>query len=154
MRKRLTCARERGSAAVEFALVLPILVMILMGIIDFGMVTNAQAIAANAARDGARVASLGGSSSDACQAALSASKSLVGFTSTGDCSTSMPAVAIACKTAAGAACAGSYDTSREIGGMVIVTVTYTYRWISPAVFGLPGQSTISQQAFMRIETTS
>ncbi len=154
MRKLLGRARERGAAAVEFALVLPVLVMIMMGIIDFGMVTNAQAIVANAARDGARAASMGANSSTSCVAAVKAASTLLGFSNTGNCATSVPSVTVTCLDASGLACASSFDTSREVGGTAVVSVTYTYKWVSPAIFGLPGQTTITKQAFMRIETLS
>lgn len=154
MRKLLDRARERGAAAVEFALVLPVLVIIMMGIIDFGMVTNAQAIVANAARDGARSASMGRDTATACLAAVKASSTLLGYSNTGDCSTSVPSVTVTCLNAGGSACVSTFDTSREVGGTAVVSVTYIYKWVSPAIFGLPGQTTITKQAYMRIETLS
>jgi Flp pilus assembly protein TadG len=51
-------ARERGAAAVEFALVLPILLFIVLGAIDWGHYFMVEQIAVNAAREGARVGSL------------------------------------------------------------------------------------------------
>jgi Flp pilus assembly protein TadG len=139
---------------VEFALVLPVLVMILLGIIDFGMVTNAQAIMGNAARDGARAASLGGTAGTACKAALKASTTLIGFSDTGSCSTSVPSVTVTCQKPDGANCSSAYDTSKEIGGTAVVTVSYVYKWVSPALFGMPGSTTITKSAYMRIEATS
>jgi Flp pilus assembly protein TadG len=47
---------EDGQATVEFALVLPILLMILCGIIDFGWLFYNQAMVNNACREGARFA--------------------------------------------------------------------------------------------------
>jgi len=52
-------ARDRGAAAVEFALLLPILLLIVFGIIDFGRALNAQITLTQAAREGARLAALG-----------------------------------------------------------------------------------------------
>ncbi|HXH13859.1 MAG TPA: TadE family protein [Alphaproteobacteria bacterium] len=46
--------REEGAAAVEFALVLPLLLMILFGIIEFGLVLFRQEVITNASREGAR----------------------------------------------------------------------------------------------------
>jgi len=46
--------RDRGAAAVEFALVLPLLVMILLGIAEFGYAFSIQAQVALAARVGVR----------------------------------------------------------------------------------------------------
>jgi hypothetical protein len=48
--------RTRGQALVEFALVLPILILILMGLFDFGRAVFAYNSLSNSARDGARVA--------------------------------------------------------------------------------------------------
>ena len=46
---------EKGQSLVEFALVLPVLMMILLGIIEFGWLFNAQITLTSAAREGARV---------------------------------------------------------------------------------------------------
>ena len=47
--------RDRGAAAVEFALILPILLLLIGGIIDFGNMYFHQIVLSNAARDGARL---------------------------------------------------------------------------------------------------
>lgn len=47
---------NRGVSAVEFALVLPLLLVILFGIIEFGLVLYNQAVITNASREGARYA--------------------------------------------------------------------------------------------------
>jgi Flp pilus assembly protein TadG len=52
-------ARDRGAAAVEFALVLPLLLLIIFGIIDSGRALSAQVILTGAAREGVRLAALG-----------------------------------------------------------------------------------------------
>ena len=46
--------RESGQALVEFALVLPILVLLLLGIVDFGRAWMTKQVVTNAAREGAR----------------------------------------------------------------------------------------------------
>jgi Flp pilus assembly protein TadG len=45
---------ERGVAAAEFALLLPALLLILLGIIEFGMIMYGREVVTNAAREGAR----------------------------------------------------------------------------------------------------
>jgi Flp pilus assembly protein TadG len=50
--------QSRGAAAVEFALVLPLLLMIVLGTIDWGWYFFVSQIVTNAAREGARVGSL------------------------------------------------------------------------------------------------
>lgn len=51
--------RERGAAAVEFALILPILLLLIGGIVDFGRAMFTQVIVTNSAREGARAAVVG-----------------------------------------------------------------------------------------------
>lgn len=49
---------ERGQAMVEFALVLPILILLLCGIIDFGWIFSNKIAADNASREAARYAAI------------------------------------------------------------------------------------------------
>ena len=53
---REKCRREDGQAMVEFALILPIFLLILCGIIDFGWLFYNQLSLNNACREGARYA--------------------------------------------------------------------------------------------------
>ena len=46
-------AQVRGQSLVEFALVLPLLILILLGILDLGRAFSAYIVITNAARDGA-----------------------------------------------------------------------------------------------------
>ena len=46
--------RERGDGLVEFALILPVLMLILIAILDFGRAVFAYSVVANCAREGAR----------------------------------------------------------------------------------------------------
>ncbi|MDT0167850.1 pilus assembly protein [Pseudarthrobacter sp. BRE9] len=48
-------AAERGAAAVEFAIVVPVLVALLLGIMEFSRAYNAQASLSAAAREAVRV---------------------------------------------------------------------------------------------------
>jgi Flp pilus assembly protein TadG len=50
---------ERGATLVEFALVSTMLLLLVMGIIEFGRVLNTYIIVTNGAREGARLAALG-----------------------------------------------------------------------------------------------
>lgn len=50
--------KERGAAAVEMAIILPLLLLILIGIIEFGRVLNVQVSLTQAAREGARYAAI------------------------------------------------------------------------------------------------
>lgn len=94
---------DRGAAAVELALVLPVLLMIIFGIIDFGRMLNAQVTLTEAAREGARAQVLGQSAPDRVTAAT----------------LGMSAVSTAVT-----ACAGA-DTD------AVVVVTHTFSFVTP-----------------------
>jgi Flp pilus assembly protein TadG len=51
---------EAGAELVEFALVLPLLLLVFGGIVDFGLLLQRQQVVTNAAREGARLAVLPG----------------------------------------------------------------------------------------------
>lgn len=51
--------KDRGAAAVEFGLLVPLLLLILLGIIDFGFMLHAKVTVTQAAREGARVEAIG-----------------------------------------------------------------------------------------------
>ncbi len=51
--------RRGGTSLVEFALVIPMLLSIVLGIIEFGLLERSTLVVANAAREGARAAALG-----------------------------------------------------------------------------------------------
>ena len=80
MRRRKS---ERGAAAVEFALVLPVLILLLFGIIEFGAAYNAQILVTNAAREATRTMAVTGVEADAIAAANDALNP-IGLTVTAD----------------------------------------------------------------------
>jgi Flp pilus assembly protein TadG len=49
---------EKGASAVEFAIVLPLLLAFVFGIIEFGLLLYDKAVITNASREGARTATL------------------------------------------------------------------------------------------------
>ncbi|MBC7263108.1 MAG: pilus assembly protein [Chloroflexi bacterium] len=54
--RRGRAVRQRGDSLVEFAIILPVLLLILMAILDFGRAAYVYNVVANAAREGARYA--------------------------------------------------------------------------------------------------
>src|SRR5258708_21234350 len=58
MSRRLFGSPDRGAAAVEFGIMLPLLLLLIFGIIDFGRALNAQITITQAAREGARLTAL------------------------------------------------------------------------------------------------
>ena len=101
---------ERGAAAVEFAILLPLLLMLVMGTIEFGRAYNAQITLTNAARDGVRVMAIANDPAGAKTAAKNAAASV---------STSIPTSDITLSTNA--------CTS---GAQVTVTIKYTLSTIT------------------------
>jgi Flp pilus assembly protein TadG len=119
MRKRVSPTSEQGQTMTEFAVVLPILVVLLFGIIQFGIAFNNYVVISDAARAAARKAAVSRQSSDPvgdCRnAALSAAYNL-DMTQTG----------------AGVTC--TFDPSMQPGTTVQVEVDYPY---SIDLFGIP-----------------
>jgi Flp pilus assembly protein TadG len=60
---------ERGAAAVEFALIATVLVMLLFGILEYGRVFSELEVLESAAREGARAASVHCGKAEGCTAA-------------------------------------------------------------------------------------
>lgn len=67
---------EWGQSLVEFAMVVPLLLLLVFGIIDFGRLLMNQVTLTNAVREGARIASVGGSSGDVTSRVESAAPGL------------------------------------------------------------------------------
>lgn len=79
--------RQDGAVAVEMALVLPILLLFVFGIIEFGILFNRYNSVAHAAREGVRRLSVG---ADAVTAESSAEGSAPELISEIDCTASTP----------------------------------------------------------------
>ncbi len=119
--------KDSGAAAVELALVLPILLLLVCGIIDFGRAYNARITLSNAARETVRVWALGGTQDEARAAASSAA---VGLTITNV----------------------SFDSTPEctFGSRTAITVTASFTYLTPLIAELsPGMSELSTDGVMR-----
>lgn len=69
-------ASERGAVAVEFALLAPVLVMILLGIMEFGRAYNAQLTLTDAARQAVRIMAIDNDPAAAKAAAINSARAL------------------------------------------------------------------------------
>ncbi|MBC9732260.1 TadE/TadG family type IV pilus assembly protein [Nocardioides marmotae] len=124
------CPRRRdgrGAAAVEFALVVPLLLFLVFGIIDFGWMLMKANLVNNAARDAARVASLSGTYEQVDQTVDS------GLAAAG-ISPSDVTVLITCTNGDGTTCDGSASSfaSRAVSGSTVtVTLSYDHPWLTP-----------------------
>src|SRR3954466_2892448 len=119
---------ERGAAAVEFALVVPMLVLLLFGVVEFGRAYFVQTTVSGAAREGVRVMALQNNATAARAAAVSAASTL-GVTS-------------AQVTVSPASCVSTPDAAVS----ATVTVTYPMTYVT----GLFGSSiTLTGKGVMR-----
>jgi len=73
---RRTRTDDEGAVVVELALILPLLLMLVFGIIAFGLGFNQKLVVTRAAREAARTMAITDSSSQATTAAYNASPSL------------------------------------------------------------------------------
>ncbi|RJP33486.1 MAG: pilus assembly protein [Candidatus Omnitrophota bacterium] len=71
MRRQNPIRNERGAATLEFAMVLPILLAFLFGIIEFGRIMTVSNLLTSSAREGARVAALPGATNAVVLAKIS-----------------------------------------------------------------------------------
>lgn len=127
---------ERGASAVEFALMMPLLLLLVFGMIDFGYAINRHAALSNAAREGVRVASLGGTPAEINGAVTEAfDQSDIG-------------VDISCTRTGGGACAIG---SAQAGDTAVVTVDYQTNWLTPVGGLFTDQMTLRKTSMMRIE---
>lgn len=115
---------SQGQSLVEFALVLPVFVLLLAGMIDFGLGLYSYMSLQSAAREGARLG-VTDCTRDDCATTVS---SRVTASSAG----LAPTVTVTCTSAAGATIACS---STVPGDSVTVTASYTYRMVWPLTFG-------------------
>ena len=54
MKTKMTIKNQKGASAVEFALIAPLLFVLLFGIVEFGLLLYNKAVITNACREGAR----------------------------------------------------------------------------------------------------
>ena len=147
---------QRGAVVVEFALIVPMLLLIVFGILDFGYMLNRNTIVSNASRDGARTASLDGSYADICTTVKSELQdSGISVPTACTATTGSTIIKIDCKKVDNTACnatSTTYDTLAVSGATAIVTITYTYTYITPLIGQLFGSTEVfTQTTQMRVE---
>jgi Flp pilus assembly protein TadG len=130
---------ERGAVAVEFALLMPVLLMMVAGMIDAGFAINRYTMLNNAAREGIRAASLGQSSTEV---------SAIVQNYLGDSRVAAASVSLTCLKPNGSACS-NWTSGKATGGTAILTITYSHDWVTP-VPGLMGSDRINLKKTMRM----
>jgi len=123
---------NKGQALVEFAIILPIILLLIMGIVQFGMMINSYLAIQYAAREGARAGIVGSTDSEiknlitADSPSLDSSKLTVTIT---------PAL-----------------SNRKSGDTLTVKISYSYNLTIPVISSIFKNSIIlSSQTSMRIE---
>jgi Flp pilus assembly protein TadG len=152
-----------GTAAVEFAIVAPILLMILGGLADFGLYMVGKSQLANALAQGAQYALLQGPSvsGTSIQSMVSNGASRAGVTATVAvsvtgpacyCTSGEPVALVTPSTALTASytCTGTCSgTGAALGAYVIITATYSYQPLMPLYSQLVN-ATVTETATIRL----
>ena len=137
-RQRPKSTRETGAAAVEFALILPILLVLVLGIAEMGRAFNIQVSLSEAAREAARYAAIHNAES--------------GYTHTSAQAVGIAAAPSVGLSASNVGVAFSTGSTCTTSGNAVVTVTYTTPWMTgfPALIpGMPANLSIQSKGVMR-----
>lgn len=128
----LRCRREeKGQALVESALVLPIILLLLLGMLELGRISNAYLVVIHAARHGARYAAVGATNAEIISKVHQASLPL-----------NPEAMLIAI----------SPQQARQAGSDVRVIVSYPLQLITPLAGSFfPNPLTVRGEITMRVE---
>lgn len=131
---------DSGAAAVEFALVLPILLTLVFGIVNFGIVFGQTLALNSAAREAARQGAVPGQTCAEVVGIGKASATSIAMTGTAVTATVTPCPG-------GDVCLGS-----TAGQAVAVTLRYTHAWPVPfLVPGVPSTYSITGHGEFRCE---
>lgn len=168
LRHRRDHAADTGASAVEFALVVPLLLLLVFGIIDFGIVFSQQLSLNNAVRQGAREAVAGGNTGQTTCADVVTNVRDASYALAMD--TSQIAVTVQTQSAAGVfypsgsqpcgttanptsstvVCQGSFQPGGN--DSIVVTATYVGKYVVPMpIPGFPSSVTLTSQAVYRCE---
>ncbi|MED1468699.1 TadE/TadG family type IV pilus assembly protein [Bacillus salipaludis] len=121
---------EKGQSLVEFALVLPLLIILLFGIIDFGRILHVYLTIDQAGREAARAASIGKTKSEAEQVAIDAGKSIKLTNPNGTVTVS----------------------TGSSGANATVTITYPITFLTPVIGSIVGSKlSLKDTTVMRVE---
>ena len=126
---------EQGQAIVEMALVLPILIMLIFGIVEFGRILNTNMIVTDLSREGARKGAVGGTDGEIVTTVLS--NAIAADLEQDDVSVNIIPAAV---------------SKRTRGTSVEVQVSYPVDIIAPVIGTITGDPYIvTSQTTMRVE---
>ena len=128
--------RQNGAATVEFAIILPMLVFLVFGIIEFGLMFYNKQILTNASREAARVAITGVTVSEVKQIVLDyCNGKLLNL----EGSINLSEVDI--------------DVPPPDGSDLSVAVSFDYNFLFSQIIGIINPITVSGRTIMRMEPT-
>jgi Flp pilus assembly protein TadG len=127
---RILMKSESGQSLVEFALIVPLLILLLFGIVDFGRIFHAYLTIDHAGREAARAASIG---KDDTQVKSTAVTDAVGISLTTDRVVISP------------------NGTRVSGNDVSITITYPITFLTPVIGSIVGPITLEDTTVMRVE---
>ncbi len=110
---------ERGTALVEFAIVVPMLLVLVLGIIDFGRMMAVAGGLAAAVRDGARMAATSSNPSDATQQSAIKSRVIGAFQPFGGAAIQTSNIAV--------------SLDNNAGNVTVAVTGYTYVPLTPVM---------------------
>ena len=141
------CRSEEGANLVEFALVLPLLLLVMLGIAEMGFMFQRYEVVTNAAREGARLAVLPGYGTSDVQARVTA------YVSSGRVPTTGANPNVQVEDVAIAVSGGRPPIGAK---RVTVTYTYTYQFLNilSAFFGSHAAVPLKAVSEMRSEAGS
>lgn len=113
---------EKGQSLVEYAMVLPLLLLLIFGIIDFGRYFHAYLTVDHAGREAARAASVGKNAVDA-----------------------------ALRNGTGIGLSSGQVQVSEAGGEAVVRIVYPITFVTPVIGSLVGPLQVDDTTVMRIE---
>lgn len=120
---------EKGQSLVEFALVIPLLVMILFGIVDFGRIFHTYLTLDHAGREAARAASIGKDDTTIKSVAVNDASSI-------NLTTDQVSIS---------------PSTRTSGSDVKITITYPVDFLTPVIGQIIGTFDLKDTTVMRVE---
>lgn len=149
LRQRFDRRRSRGQGLVEFALVLPLVMFMVFGVLDFGRAVFTYNTVSEAARVAGRKALVDQNRTDVRNAAIAAAVTLgLNSTNVAVCFKVPDTAERDCNEAIVDTCPRS---QRVVGCLAIVTVKTTYRPITPLLAQLFPQFNLSATSVVALE---
>jgi len=140
-------SRERGQTLVEFAIVIPLVLLLFMGVFDFGRAIYAYNSVSNAAREGSRTAIVNQNVNDITNRAADQATAL-GLDRTSASCSAESGVCVSFKEADLSA-----DCSALAPGCVaVVTAKYTFHAITPIISAIVNSLVVSSTSKQPIES--